>query len=112
MSQLPGATKLIRAFRTFTRPGQGVGVKETVIITPLALEELPGRSLHTRFTSKPLASRKYAIVKPITPQPTTPIFNQVHQTIEIYLRKEKKLKEVLGGAGVYVLFSSSALAGL
>jgi hypothetical protein len=96
----------------FTRPGQGVGIKESVIITPLTLEELPGRSLHTRFTSKPPASRKYAIVKPITPQPTTPIFNQVHQTIEIYLRKEKKLKEVLGRVGVYVLFSSSALAGL
>jgi hypothetical protein len=97
----------------FTRPGQGVGVKETVIIPPLALEELPGRSLHTRFTSKPLDSRKYATVKPITPQPKTPTFNPVHQTIEVYLREGKKLKEGLEEARVYVpFFSSLALAGV
>jgi hypothetical protein len=79
------------------RPGQGVGVKETVIIPPLALEELPGRSLHTRFTSKPLDSRKYAVVKPITPQPKTPTFNQVHQTVEIFGRGKEVVMEVRGG---------------
>jgi hypothetical protein len=42
LSQLPGATKLIRAFRMFTRPGQGVGVKETVNYNTTSFRGAPG----------------------------------------------------------------------